>query len=96
MAPPKAAGDDNSIRVRRLKYRAAHRGTRELDLLLGPFAAAHAAAMSGTELDAFEALLETPETELQSWLLGQGEPPADTDAELLRRILDFKLTTVSP
>jgi antitoxin CptB len=94
MAPQNAAGDDIAIRARRLIYRAAHRGTRELDMLLGPFAAAQAGRMSAPELAAFERLLEEPETDLQAWLLGQAGV-ADTHAALIARILDFKRTSLS-
>ena len=41
MALQKDAGEDIAIRRRRLRYRAWHRGTKEMDLVLGPFADAH-------------------------------------------------------
>lgn len=93
MAPENRAGEDILLRRRRLKYRAAHRGTRELDLLIGPFAAARLDDMDGAELDRFERLLEAEETALQAWLMGQSEPPAGADRELLKRIIDHKLQT---
>jgi antitoxin CptB len=77
------------MRRRRLRYRAAHRGTRELDMLLGPFAATHVDAMEGPELDGLERLLDEAETDLQSWLLGQTSAPP-SDSALIARILDFK------
>lgn len=95
MAPEKAAGDDIAIRVRRLIYRAAHRGTRELDMLLGPFALAEAGRMSEAELDGFERLLDEADTDLQVWLLGQEPPPADLDHALFERILAFKRNSPS-
>lgn len=94
MAPPNRAGEDLSLRRRRLRYRARHRGTRELDLLLGPFADAELDRMSEIELDRFEALLETEETELQAWLLNQTAPSAEADRALLDRIIAFKLTNL--
>ncbi len=89
MAPQNRAGDDIPIRVRRLQYRAAHRGTRELDLLLGPFTAARAGAMSPAELDGLEQLLDEADTTLQTWFLGQ-EAPSDHHHALVMRILAFK------
>ena len=76
-----------------MRYRAWHRGTRELDLLLGPFADAELERMDEAGLDRFEALLETEETELQSWLLNQATPPAHADRTLLDHIIAFRLTT---
>ena len=94
MAPQNRAGDDLSLRRRRLLYRAAHRGTRELDLLLGPFAAAHVEAMDAAELDRLEQLLDEADTDLQKWLFGQ-EPPPQTSSTLIARILSFKRTSIS-
>ncbi|HHY50513.1 MAG TPA: succinate dehydrogenase assembly factor 2, partial [Alphaproteobacteria bacterium] len=78
MAPANRAGEDLSMRRRRLRYRAWRRGTRELDLILGPFADATLARMSEAELERLERLLDLDETALQQWLLGQVPPPPDT------------------
>lgn len=93
MAPEKAAGEDISMRRRRLRYRAWHRGTRELDLLIGPFADAATDQMGHAELDRLERLLDEEETELQAWLLGQETPPPTADRDLLDRIIAHKLST---
>jgi antitoxin CptB len=93
MAPQNRAGEDILLRRRRLTYRAWHRGTRELDLLLGPFADAALDGMEAAELDRFERLLETQENELQTWLLGQETPPPTADRDLLDRIIAHKLLT---
>ncbi len=93
MAPEKAAGEDLSMRRRRLKYRAAHRGTLELDMLIGTFAAAAADRMDEAELGRFERLLDEEETELQAWLLGQETPPPTADRDLLDRIIEHKIST---
>jgi antitoxin CptB len=59
---------------------------RELDLLLGPFADKHLAAMTERELDAFERIMELPDPELYAFISGRVEPPAPLDGALLRRI----------
>lgn len=92
MGPPEGAGEDIAIRRRRLRYRAAHRGTRELDLLLGPYAATHVEAMSEAELAGLERLLDEAETAVQGWLLGQEPMPPAYEA-LIAHILEFKRTT---
>ena len=78
------------MRRRRLRYRAWHRGTRELDLMLGPFVDAYADEMGGAELDRLERLLVEAETDLQNWFLGQAEPPPSADRELIDRIIAFR------
>lgn len=90
MALQKDAGEDLAMRLRRLRYRAWHRGTREMDLLLGPYADARLAGMDVTELDRFETLLEEADTDLLKWLMGEEPTPADADHRLLADLLTFR------
>ncbi len=60
---------DLETRRRRALYRAGHRGTKEMDWLLGRFAEAHLAAMPETDLGRFERLLSLPDPEIQTWIL---------------------------
>jgi antitoxin CptB len=71
-------------RRRRLLFRATHRGTFENDLMLGGFVRTHLADFLPEELDALEALLELPDTELADWLTGRLPLPADAPPMLLR------------
>lgn len=75
--------DDDSRRKRAL-YRAHHRGTKEMDIILGNFADAEVAQLSGTEMDLFEALLALPDPEIDRMVKG-AEPPQDL-APLMMRI----------
>lgn len=93
MAPQKDAGEDIAIRRRRLRYRAWHRGTKEMDLVLGPFADAHLEAYGPPELDRLEALMEEEDTDLLKWVMGQEPVPADADADLLGTIIAYRLKT---
>jgi len=93
MAPQNDAGEDLPLRRRRLRYRAWHRGTREMDLVLGPFADAHVERYGAAELDRLEALMDEQDTDLLKWVIGQEPPPADADAPLLRTIIAFRLKT---
>jgi antitoxin CptB len=90
MAPEKAAGEELSMRLRRLRYRAWHRGTREMDLMLGPYADARLDTMAPADLDRFEALLEEADTDLLDWLMGARPAPADADHQFLADLLAFK------
>ena len=90
MAPSTDAGDELAMRLRRMRYRAWHRGTKEMDLLLGPFADARLAGMGADELDRFERLMDEADTDLLKWLLGQEPAPADTDHALLAQLLQFR------
>ena len=89
MAPQKAAGEDISMRWRQVRYRASHRGTRELDLILGPYTAAAPAE----ELQRLERLMDEEDTSLQKWLLGQEDPPPAADRDLIDRIRTFTIAS---
>ena len=76
-------------RRRRALYRAWHRGTREMDFILGQFTDAELERLSDAELDVFERLLEAPDTDLYDWVTGRTEAPPDHDTDLFRRLRDF-------
>ena len=93
MAPPKDAGEDLSMRRRRLRYRAWHRGTKEMDLVLGPFCDAHLDGYGPLELDRLETLMNEEDTDLLKWVMGQEPVPRDADADLLETIIAYRLKT---
>lgn len=96
MASQETAGEEFTIRRRRLRYRAWRRGTRELDLILGPFADAHAEVLAEPLLSRFELLLSEEDTDLLKWLMGQEAPRADADRELLDRLIAFRAANSTP
>jgi antitoxin CptB len=78
-------------RLKRLRFRAWHRGTKEADLLIGGFAAAHAAAWGEAEIVWFEALLEEDDVDIMAWAIGTQPPPARFEGPLMvaMRKLDY-------
>jgi antitoxin CptB len=82
------AGEDIAVRRKRLRYQAWHRGTREMDLVLGPFADAHAEGMDDAELDRLEALMSEEDPHLLKWVLGQEAPPANVDRAFLDQLIE--------
>ncbi|HUB96619.1 MAG TPA: succinate dehydrogenase assembly factor 2 [Stellaceae bacterium] len=79
------------VRRKKLLFRSWHRGTREADLLLGPYADSHVAQMTPAELDQFEALLEEADDDLYDWISGRVEAPPDRFGALLRRLRDSRV-----
>ncbi len=67
---------------KRLSMRAWRRGMREMDLILGPYADDHLAAMDGPALQLFDRLLDQNDQDLLPWVLGQKPPPDDLAALL--------------
>ena len=89
MNEPQPTGPD--IRKRRLLFRAWHRGTREMDLLLGRFADSEIGRLSEEEIAAFEKLLDAPEPDIYHWIMDTMPAPGEYDAALLRKIRQFHL-----
>ena len=70
-------GGSPEVRRKQLLFRAHRRGTRELDLIFGAFAATHLAGLDDVGLDRFEALLDAPDDDVYAWLRGHAPvPPA--------------------
>ena len=78
-------------RLKRMAMRSWRRGTKEMDLVLGPWADAHLAGLGAADLAAYEALLDENDQDLMAWILGQDGAPAAV-APLLARIADFAKT----
>ncbi len=81
--------EDRVARLRRLRYRAGRRGTREMDLLLGRFADHALDGMNERELGEFEELLGYPDPLLHAWITGQAGGPAGGHEHMITRIRLF-------
>ncbi|NJO56504.1 MAG: succinate dehydrogenase assembly factor 2 [Rhodospirillales bacterium] len=80
---------DLDTRRRRAAYRAHYRGTKEMDFLLGRYAAAHIATFDEAALTRFEQFLSVPDPDLQRWFLAP-EMMAGTDfADLVADVRRF-------
>lgn len=67
--------DDLTLLRRRLHYQAGHRGTKELDLVLGNFAEKYLDRLSLEECQVLDALLSEDERQTWAWLIGEKVPP---------------------
>ena len=76
-------------RQRRALFHAWHRGTREMDLLLGPFADARIDSLSEEEMNQFEALMDVADRELYAWLTGSAPVAPDHDNAVYRALAGF-------
>ena len=79
-------------RRRRLLFRSWHRGTREMDLIMGRFADANIGTLGDAELDAFERLTDVPEPELYAWITGERPVAPEHDTALFHRLRQFART----
>ena len=81
--------DDVESRRRRDAFRAGHRGTKEMDWLLGRFAAARLPAMTLVGLTQFEQLLLMPDPELHDMIMHPDIAPAGEYAHLVAQLRIF-------
>lgn len=82
---------DLEARLKRLKFRAWHRGTREADYMVGGFFDTYHQSWSAADMDWFEALLEEQDVDIMGWGLGTIPVPDQWQGPLMDafRKLDF-------
>ncbi|MEO9600647.1 succinate dehydrogenase assembly factor 2 [Parasphingorhabdus sp.] len=61
---------DRETRLKRLQFRAWHRGTREADFLIGGFFDRYSQDWSESEMDWFENLLAEDDVDVMAWAIG--------------------------
>jgi antitoxin CptB len=76
-------------RRKRLLFRCWHRGTREMDLILGRFADAEIATLSDDELAQLEQLLEISDPDFYAGIVGSRSLP-EAEGALFDRIKSFR------
>ena len=79
-------------RRKRLLFRCWHRGTREMDLILGRFADAEIADLADSELGELERLIELPDPDLYAAFSGDRPLPSEYAGPLFDRIKSFRAT----
>jgi antitoxin CptB len=87
--------ETDDARLKRMTMRSWRRGTKEMDLILGPFADAHLAQMDAGSLAAYDLLLDENDQDLLPWVLGQAPAPAAI-APLIARIGVHARTRLMP
>jgi antitoxin CptB len=61
--------------LRRLHWRAHHRGTREADMMIGGFFDAHHASWNTDDRALFSEMLEEQDVDIMAWALGTADAP---------------------
>ena len=82
-------------RLRRLHFRAWHRGTKEADLLIGGFFDTFSGGWSAEETDWFEALLEEQDVDIMAWAIGTQPVPTRWTGPMMERLRVLDYITVA-
>ena len=67
----------------RLRFRSWHRGTREMDLLMGSFADTHLHSFTSDQLSQYEAILQQNDPDLYNWIAGVQPLPVEQNGEVM-------------
>ncbi|HEX8534201.1 MAG TPA: succinate dehydrogenase assembly factor 2 [Allosphingosinicella sp.] len=77
---------DRETRLKRLRFRAWHRGTKEADLMIGGFFDRFSERWSDAEIDWYEALLEEQDVDIMAWAIGAAAVPERFAGEMMRKM----------
>jgi antitoxin CptB len=83
-----SAGLDD--RRKRLLFRCWHRGTREMDLIIGRFADQYLDTLTELEIDELERLIEHADVNLYASFTGSAPPPEGFAGGIFERIKAFQ------
>jgi len=86
----KGVCDDLAARRRRLLWRATHRGIKEMDLLLGCFAAARVEAMNEQALRELEAIVLLADQDLLGWIMRESPVPPELRSATLDALIAYR------
>ena len=77
--------EEREKRLKRLAIRSWRRGTKEMDLILGPFWDEHGSSLDDDTLTLYEELLSENDQDLYQWVSGQ-VPTPERFAAIIERV----------
>ena len=82
---------DRTTRLKRLHFRAWHRGTREADYMIGGFFDRLSAGWDDEALDWYETLLNEEDVDIMAWAIGTQPVPERYEGPMMQRMqrLDY-------
>jgi antitoxin CptB len=77
--------------LKRLHWRAHHRGTKEADILIGSFFDAHVQSWDDAERAVFATMLDEQDVDILSWATGTAQAPERYHGAVLEELrkLDY-------
>jgi len=83
------------VDLKRLHWRAHHRGTKEADLLIGGFFDAHHASWSEDERALFADMLNEQDVDIMAWAHGVCDPPESFAGPMNEALMKLDYVPVS-
>ena len=82
------------VELKRLHWRAHHRGTREADKLIGGFFDAHHMQWNSPERAIFSDMLDEQDVDIMAWAIGTEEPPERFRGSMIEALKRLDYITV--
>ena len=86
---------DRETRLKRLRFRAWHRGTKEADLMVGGFFDAHGAGWDDAEIAWFERLCEEQDVDIMGWAMGSIAVPEQFEGRMMRAMMSVDYVPIA-
>jgi antitoxin CptB len=86
---------DREHRLKRLRFRAWHRGVKEADLLIGGFFDAHADDWNDAEIALFEEILEEQDVDIMAWAMGTAAVPERYEGTIMNALKTLNYVPIS-
>ena len=83
--------EDTLSKRKQLIFRSEHRGTKEMDILMGTFARRNVMEFDEKELSQYEELLSLSDPDLYNWYTQREEIPANLDNSVMSKFLAHKV-----
>ena len=85
---------DRETRIKRLRFRAWHRGTQEADLLIGGFFDRYVESWNAAQIEWFERLMQEQDVDIMAWAIGTLPVPVEWQGEMMTQLqrLDYIAT----
>jgi antitoxin CptB len=90
------ASEITDVAMKRARWRADHRGTKEADMLVGGFADRYLSAMGPEEFGWFERLLEEQDVDILAWAFGKADAPESFAGPMLERLQRLDYIALTP
>lgn len=86
---------DRETRMKRLRFRAWHRGTREADYMIGGFFDRYSTDWGDAEIQWYEALLDQEDVDIMAWAIGTAACPPEFQGPLMQAMQKLDYITVN-
>ena len=83
--------NDLEITKKKIIYKASHRSSKEMDILLGKFTMKYIDLFDEIELTLFDEILECEDEEIYQWILGKNGTPQQPTNRVLQLLKDSSL-----